>query len=1419
MSPPVAAPASRNAPCPCGSGRRYKDCHGALAASGSAAPTALDRLADAANAAVAGDFATVARVCEEVLREVPGHPFALELLARREGEAGRPLAALALLLDAARGLARHELPPSIAYNVWSALNGAFLEAVSGQDAAAAEARREAYRGWQAARRPESPTAPGGVAVIVVLDAATSPEAARGSLDSIAAQTRQPAEVVVVVVGASPALPLVRARLDLLPFAARVVNEPAATMAAALDAGVAATAAPWLVALQPPHAFAPRHLEALVDGVAGCGARWGFSECALEPFGDVPSATMSALAAANDATRTSIAKVDALGFAFIDQAFAPVGAGAVLFARALHATLGGFRPLAGHEFWDFCVRAMWEDDPVHVQAKTYRHRVQVGEPTLPAAEREAAQVAIYRDYYARACREESVPPNPHAPSLARWGLQFVRRMFQVGHVLMVDLDTLDYLRQRVQAIVESAPPPVLTPGINLIGFAFGEFGLGESLRMLARACSAGGIPFVVKDVDQRLATRQADRSVAHHLSEDLRHRLSLMCLNPDLLKSVRPLLERTRAAGGRSVGYWYWELETTPRLWEPAYAVVDEIWCATDFVAAAIRRATSTTVVKIPPPMEVTLARRYERAEFGLPNDRFLFLFTFDYNSFVKRKNPEAAIAAFKAAFPRGRDDVGLVVKSVNGVNRPERVAAIMALIGDDPRIVHLDSFLSRDEAYGLIDATDAYVSLHRAEGLGLGLAEAMALGKPVIGTGYSGNLEFMNEGNSLLVDYRIVPVAPGEYLVDDERFVWADPDIDSAARHMRTLADDVAVRNRLAAAGQREIRTRFTRERTAQLLRDRLAELGILDGRTAAPTSAVPTRHAAMDADVFVSYAQNGEDALLAHVLAGVERGRYVDVGANDPETHSVTRAFYERGWSGINVEPVAEWHARLVEARPRDVNLRVAVAQAPGTVTLHEFAGTGLSTLDPAVAGRHGRAGRESTARTVPALPLAEIFAQHAAGDVHFLKIDVEGAEASVLAGADFRRHRPWIVVVEATEPLTGIPSHAAWEPLLLGAGYRLAHDDGLNRYYVSDEHAELADRFADEAGRPRTMLAAELVARSPDLTPEQRYDPRAVPFLDVDGPEPTLAEPSSQLCTSGQFAEASYRHWCRALREPPTLRRKQWEFVWLLQCLERAGMLAPGAPRPGLRLRARAARGGDGGARLHHRRDRPRPRDCRRSRLDRNGAACPPARRPERSRPLPDRRVPRARRVPAAGHECHRGGPHRLRLRLVELRVRTPRVDRARPRVRDAGDAMPEARRPCRAHDRVQPFLERSHGRERGPVGVPAAGRRAARACARTGGAPRLAAQPPAGHRSGRPLRRRAAVPGRAAPQVAAFAVRHHFDRTRDRVRQPAGRIMTKLKARQPRHPRSPIARPALPPAPPRSPPPSPKARRGRRGPGETR
>ena len=214
----------------------------------------------------------------------------------------------------------------------------------------------------------------------------------------------------------------------------------------------------------------------------------------------------------------------------------------------------------------------------------------------------------------------MPENVFAPSLARWGLNALKRVFQTGHILTVERPVIESLVARIAAAIALQQPGELTPGVNLIGFAYGEFGLGESLRVLARACRGGSIPFIVKDVDQRLQTRQADRSIAGHVSDELRHRLSLMCLNPDLLKSVCPLLRAH--PGGRRTQRRLLVLgarDTSPRTWEPTRGGLDEMWCATEFVATAIRRATARPVMKIPPPMEVALSRRAEsRAEFGLP---------------------------------------------------------------------------------------------------------------------------------------------------------------------------------------------------------------------------------------------------------------------------------------------------------------------------------------------------------------------------------------------------------------------------------------------------------------------------------------------------------------------------------------------------------------------------------------------------------------------------------------------------------------------------------------------------------------------------------------------------------------------------------------------------------------------------------
>lgn len=769
-----------------------------------------------------------------MLDETPTDPLVLELAAACETAAGRPLEAVRLLLRGVRALAQAAATPATTVALWTALNSAFVDVLRGIDAQAANARRDAYRRWLHERPAGERDQP--IAVVLLVPADAGAEIVLPTLQSIAAQQRRPAELVVVMQGRAPALDALRLRADLLPFDVHWIESPPGSRAEALEAGIAASRSPWIVVVEPPDTFAPGHLRALVGGIEAAGAQWGFTDCTLVPVGAVDAGQLAAAQAVLDATHTSLAKAESVGHAFIDQTFAAAGEGAIAFSRRLHAALGGFRPLPRHELWDFAVRATLDDEPVHVSEPTYGRGVSANEQPQMQAARESAQLAMFREFYARTCDDELPGRNPYAPSLARWGFAFLRRIFQSGHVLMVDVDRLDRLFQRIREHALETLPPSLSPGINLVGFAFGEFGLAEILRALARACELGDIPFVVNDLDTRLNTRQADRRMTTHVSTDIRHSVSLMCVNPDVLAAARPLLERTHSAGGRVVGYWFWELETFPPAWAPALDTVDELWCATEFIATTLRRATDKPVVKIPPALEIALRRPYRRAEFSLPEHRFLFLFTFDYNSFVGRKNPEGVIAAFRSAFPPERDDVGLIVKSVNGVHRPDRVASIRRLIGGDPRIHHLDAFLDRDQSYGLISVSDAYVSLHRSEGLGLGLAEAMALRKPTIATGYSGNLEFMDESNSLLVAHRLVPVAPGEYLFDDPRFVWAEPDVDDAARKMRALADDDALRERLAAAGPAAVVARFGGARAAALMRARLAEI---DAAFSAPASAL----------------------------------------------------------------------------------------------------------------------------------------------------------------------------------------------------------------------------------------------------------------------------------------------------------------------------------------------------------------------------------------------------------------------------------------------------------------------------------------------------------------------------------------------------------------------------------------------------
>lgn len=208
-----------------------------------------------------------------------------------------------------------------------------------------------------------------------------------------------------------------------------------------------------------------------------------------------------------------------------------------------------------------------------------------------------------------------------------------------------------------------------------------------------------------------------------------------------------------------------------------------------------------------------------------------------------------------------------------------------------------------------------------------------------------------------------------------------------------------------------------------------------------------------------ISYAQNLEDIVLFRALSDVENGFYIDIGAYDPALHSVTKLFYDRGWHGINIEPVRAQFDRLQADRPRDINLNVAVAPSPGFITLYEVGG--LSTTVQDIATRHAEAGFGTKPVTVPALTLESVMASVEVGAIHFLKIDIEGAEEAVITATRFQNVRPWIIAVEATAPLTQKSTYKRWDEHLVSEGYEFIYFDGLNRYYLAREQIARKERL----------------------------------------------------------------------------------------------------------------------------------------------------------------------------------------------------------------------------------------------------------------------------------------------------------------------------------------------------------------------
>jgi glycosyltransferase involved in cell wall biosynthesis len=369
------------------------------------------------------------------------------------------------------------------------------------------------------------------------------------------------------------------------------------------------------------------------------------------------------------------------------------------------------------------------------------------------------------------------------------------------------------------------------GVNVAGFLESELGVGEAARATISALDAARIPLLPVHGSWRPPSRQGHRYAAFGPGDAV-FPVNLLCVNADM--TARWLAEAGPdfQAGRYTIGLWWWEVTSWPEEWLSAFDHVDEVWVATDHIHAALSRVATVPVIKITLPLQAPTARLRARADLGLP-DGFLFFFMFDYCSVVERKNPFDAIDAFVAAFAPG-EGAKLTIKCINQHAAPEAHARLRLAAARHPDVQIIEGYVSAADKNSMIASADCYVSLHRAEGYGLTLAESLLLEKPVIATRYSGNLDFMSADGSWLVDAEMVPIGPGNepYPADGE---WAQPDVAQASRYMREIFEDPpAARARAARGAERIRRTHSPRAAGATMA----ARLELLRSRRAAWSTA-----------------------------------------------------------------------------------------------------------------------------------------------------------------------------------------------------------------------------------------------------------------------------------------------------------------------------------------------------------------------------------------------------------------------------------------------------------------------------------------------------------------------------------------------------------------------------------------------------
>jgi glycosyltransferase involved in cell wall biosynthesis len=383
--------------------------------------------------------------------------------------------------------------------------------------------------------------------------------------------------------------------------------------------------------------------------------------------------------------------------------------------------------------------------------------------------------------------------------------------------------------------DRAAPVGEVPGVNCIGDFAGGTGLVEATRRLVQTLASSGVDIEVTDFDLPLPKSPIRKMPdVDELPRGRSHDIELWCVNVNEFRHVDDATLRPCGEPHRYViGVWAWEAPSLPGWARREVARVDEIWVPSRFVRRAFRSATNKPITVWRHVVDTSLAGERRRSNFGLPEEAVVFFFNFDASSSDGRKNPWGVIQAFESAFTddERRGPARLVLKTQNLDAHPQLQAALWAAL-DRVNGVLIDEALPRDRMNALLASIDVYVSLHRGEGFGLGIAEAMCLGKPVVVTAYSGNMDYTTRSNSCLVGYNLRPIDESDHrltphgeMVYEPGLIWAEPNVEQAARWMRHLYDHPEERARIGAAGAQTVRNQFNPETVGNLVANRLAQI------------------------------------------------------------------------------------------------------------------------------------------------------------------------------------------------------------------------------------------------------------------------------------------------------------------------------------------------------------------------------------------------------------------------------------------------------------------------------------------------------------------------------------------------------------------------------------------------------------------